>query len=87
MVNRLASANATLLDYARHKYTRWGYRAGMWKSIRSLASLAMFVIGLAGIPDDLKAWGRWMEILEAWIDHWRARVLVAVPALLLATYP
>ena len=45
------------------------------------------IIGVGGIPDDIATWGRWLAMLEVWIDSWWVRVCVASVGLGIITYP
>lgn len=43
------------------------------KKLGSLIGLAVFVIGLSGIPDDLAAWHKWIMALQPMLTHEIAR--------------
>lgn len=64
-----------------------GIVGDVWRVLRWVLSLVLWLVGLAGIPDDLKAWGRGIEMLDAWVDPWWVRALLAGLALILVTYP
>ena len=44
-------------------------------------------IGLAGIPDDIRTWGRWIEMLGIWLENWWVKATVALLAAAAMTYP
>ena len=52
-----------------------------------IVAAMLFLIGLAGIPDDIRTWGRWIEILGIWLEDWWVKATVALLSAAVMTYP
>lgn len=49
---------------------------GYWKTCKAATGGAIAMIGLAGIPDDIKTWSNWLKP-HIWIlDHWLFRIAI-----------
>ena len=58
----------------------------MRKWVRGIGVL-LWILGLAGIPDNVQGWWGWLAMLEPYIDSWLIRVALSLVGLLAFTYP
>ena len=72
-------------DYTLDKNRGGRYRAGVriWRVLGGGTT----VVGLAGIPDDIRLWAMWLDYMGAWLDNWSVRASLALLGIALATYP
>ena len=60
---------------------------GAWQAVRWGCAFTLWIIGLAGIPDDLSTWAIWIKMIDVGFDNWFVRALLATIGLFLVTYP
>ena len=44
------------------------------------------IIGIAGMPDDIRAWGAWMPQIADFLDQWIVRALLVLSGIAVFTY-